>query len=254
MEGAPPPVIQPPAGRPPRCRSLRRRLALVGLVLVLAYLALAYFLLPELWIFYAHRHPTLDEVPRITRMGDDHPGDPLNVALVGTEIELNAALLSAGWYPADRLTLRSCWEIASATVRKRSYDRAPVSSEYLWKRKQDLAFEKPVGKDPRQRHHVRFWRDPVEAPDGRPVWVGAAIYDKKVEISRTTLEFTHQTAPDVDMERDYLFHDLQATGELAEVYFVDDFHRIREGRNGSGDRWFTDGRLEVGVLAPKTND
>jgi hypothetical protein len=221
----------------------------VALGLILAYLVLAYFVLPSFWRLYAGLHPSFDDVPRITLMGNKHPGDPLNVALVGTEDQLNAVMLAAGWYPADKLTLKSCWKIASATVRKRSYDQAPVSSEYLWDRKQDLAYEKPVGKSPRQRHHVRFWRGPDESPDGRPVWVGAAIYDNKVEVAwATTLQITHGTAADVDTERDYLFHDLEQTGDLTEHYFIDDFHTIRKGRNGSGDRWHTDGRLEVGII------
>jgi hypothetical protein len=242
------PVASSPSATLSRRRPVWKLLVLVGLTLVLGYLAIAYFLLPHWWIFYARRHPSFDDTPRITLMGDKHPGDPLNVALVGTQDELDLIMLKAGWYPADPLTLKSCWKIASATVRKRTYDKAPVSNEYLFGRKQDLAFEKPVGNNPRQRHHVRFWLAPQESPDGRPVWVGAAIYDDKVEISRTTLQFTHGTAPDVDTERDFLFHDLEQTHDLAEVFFINDFHEVKEGRNGSGDRWYTDGRLEVGII------
>ena len=36
-----------------------------------------------------------------------------------------------------------------------------------------------------------------------------------------------------------------------DVYFVDDFHTVRKGKNGGGDPWYTDGRLEVGVLRLK---
>jgi len=32
-----------------------------------------------------------------------------------------------------------------------------VSSEFLFGRKQDLAFEQAVGDNPRHRHHVRYW-------------------------------------------------------------------------------------------------
>jgi hypothetical protein len=91
--------------------------------------------------------------------------------------------------------------------------------------------------------------DKVDA-DGRPVWVGSAVYDERVGLSRTTREVTHFTSPDVDAERDYLFHDLERTGDLAERYAVDDFHKTREGRNGGGDPWHTDGKLYVGVIAP----
>jgi hypothetical protein len=41
-------------------------------------------------------------------------------------------------------------------VFKRPDDEAPVSTLYLFGRKEDLAFEKPVGGSPKERHHVRF--------------------------------------------------------------------------------------------------
>jgi hypothetical protein len=119
-------------------------------------------------------------------------------------------------------------------------------------RKQDLAFEQAVGDSPRHRNHVRFWRlDKVEA-DGRPVWVGSAVYDERVGLSRTTGEVTDFTAPDVDSERDYLFHDLAQTGDLARQYPLDGFHKTREGRNGGGDPWRADGNLYVGVIVPQS--
>src|SRR4029453_4939627 len=194
------------------------------------------------------RHPALEDIPGITYTADGIPGDPLNVTLVGTKAEAIRILLAAQGHPADPLTLRSCLEIAATTVIKRPYDDAPVSNLFLWGRKEDLAFEQPVGHDPRQRHHVRFWRSDKRDPDGRPVWVGAAIFDERVGLSHTTGQITHYTAPDIDAERNTLFADLQRTGELSEVYFVDGFHHIRQGRNGGGDPWFTDGRLEVGVI------
>jgi hypothetical protein len=32
------------------------------------------------------------------------------------------------------------------------------------------------------------------------------------------------------------------------VHYLDGFHKIREGRNGGGDPWHTDGRLLMGLL------
>jgi hypothetical protein len=78
----------------------------------------------------------------------DIPGDPLNVALLGTEAEVKKTILDAGWYPADSLTLKSCLEMVEAAVLKRQYDDAPVSNLFLFGRKQDLAFEQPVGDNP----------------------------------------------------------------------------------------------------------
>jgi hypothetical protein len=155
----------------------------------------------------------------------------------------------AKWYPADPLTLRSCLEIA-ASVLKRPYEEAPVSNLYLFDRKEGLAFEQPVGDDPRKRHHVRFWLSPKVAEDGRPIWVGSAVYDERVGLSRTTGQITHVTAADVDAERDYLFHDLERTGDLVEEFIINGFHKVLEGRNGGGDPWHTDGDLYVGVIKP----
>ncbi len=226
-----------------------RRAAFLVAALLVAYGVGAYVVLPALWERYARRHPSLDDIPGITTTGADIPGDPLNVGLVGTRAELVKIMLAAKWYPADPLTLRSSLEIAADTVLRRPYDDAPVSSLYLWGRKQDLAFEQPVGDDPRQRHHVRFWRSDRVDRDGRPVWVGAAIYDRGVGFSSTTGQITHHIAADIDAERDTLFRDLKWTGDLSEVYVVNGFHTIREGRNGGGDPWHTDGRLFVGVIS-----
>lgn len=244
---SPPPAAEAAALPPKRRHPWQRRLRLLGVVL-LVYLALAYFLIPVIWKSYARRHPALDDMPRMTRTGSDIPGDPLNIALVGTEEQVKKIMLAANWRPADPLTLRSCLGIASASVLRRSYESAPVSNLYLWGRKQDLAFEKPAGADPRQRHHVRFWRSETTDSAGRPLWAGAATFDQGVGFSHTTGQITHHIAPDVDEERERLLRDLAATGDLAEVLTIEGFHSIREGKNGGGDRWRTDGNLPVGYL------
>lgn len=232
-------------------RNRWRRVVAVFASVLLIYLVVAYLVMPFFWIRYADRHPALNDLPGITETKDKIPGDPINVALVGTKIEMMSIMVAAHWYPADPLTLHSCLEIAEATVLKRPYDTAPVSNLYLWGRKEDLAFEQPVGKDPRKRHHVRFWRSEKTDADGRPLWAGSAIYDDHVGINRDTGQVTHHTAADIDAERDYLFADLEKTGDLAAKYVVDDFHKTLRGKNGGGDPWFTDGRLFVGVIAQK---
>ncbi|HSF34264.1 MAG TPA: LssY C-terminal domain-containing protein [Candidatus Tectomicrobia bacterium] len=225
-----------------------KRTALVAGGLIVGWLVIAYAVLPMLWTRYTRHHPALADIPNITHTADGIPGDPLNVGLIGTESDLKKIMLAARLYPANPLTLRSRLEIASAAVFEHPYDDAPVSNLYLWGRKEDLAFEQPIGHDPRQRHHVRFWRADKLDLDGRPVWVGAATFDARVGLSHTTEQIMHHTAADIDAERAKLFSDLKQTGDLSEVLVVDDFHQVRRGRNGGGDPWFTDGRLEVGVI------
>ena len=239
--------LKPPT--PVQGWSRRKKIVMLLGGLLFLWAAAAYLVLPALWKRYAHRHPSLEDVPGVTYTADGIPADPINVALIGTKTEVMKIMLAAKWYPADKLTLRSCLEIAEASVFKRRDDDAPVSSEFLLGRKQDLAFEQAVGDNPRHRHHVRFWESDKRDADDRPVWLGAAIFDKRVGLSRTTGQITHETAPHVDAERDYLFDGLKQTGDLAEFIIVPGFHKVPEGRNGEGNPWYTDGNLYEGVIS-----
>jgi hypothetical protein len=193
------------------------------------------------------RWPPGLSVARITTTADGHPGDPVNVALIGSEAEVVRAMAAAGWTPADAITLGTSLRIVADSVLSRPDDDAPVSDLYLFGRKQDLAFERPIGDNPRKRHHVRFWRWDRQQ-DGRPVWFGSATLDERVGLSYTTGQVTHHIGPDVDAERALVASTLSAAGYVLEEEWVNGFHTQLEGRNGGGDRWQTDGRLEVLVL------
>jgi len=199
----------------------------------------------------APTHPALATAPRHTRTKHGTQGDPLNVAFMGSEQELHRVLALAGWYAADPITLQTSVRIAADVVLKKPYDHAPVSDLYLWGRRQDCAFEQPVGASPKQRHHVRFWQSAQPDRRGVPLWLGAATYDERVEISRTTGGVTHKISADVDRERNKVLGDAHRAGTLVDVLWVEGFHRDREGRNGGGDPWFTDGRLAVGVIGSR---
>ena len=233
-------ITPSPVARRHRDRFIERG----ALGLFVSYFALAYLLLPAGWRRYEHRHPALDNAPRITHTGNGIPGDPLNVGLVATETEIHLALLAAKWFPADPITLRSSIRIAGSTVFHRSYDDAPVSSLYLWGRKQDLAFEQPVGDDARRRHHVRFWRSDEVDEEGKPLWMGAATFDMRVGFSHTTGQITHHISPDLDAERDKLAADLRRAGAVRAEESIKNFGN-REGKNGGGDPYHSDGNLTV---------
>ena len=193
-------------------------------------------------------HPALARSPRHTTTAQGRQGDAINVAFIGTEEELHRMFAAAGWYAADPITLETSIRIAADVVVHKPYAHAPVSDLYVWDRKQDAAFEQPVGDSPKQRHHVRFWCSPELDRNGEPLWLGAATYDERVELSRTTGGITHKIGPEIDRERNKLVNDAARAGVLDGYYWVDPFHRIREGRNGGGDPYVTDGRLAVGVI------
>lgn len=228
-------------------RSSRHRLrAIAGLLFL--YLVLAYGLIPLGWRWHSSRHPVLDDAPRITHTKDGIPGDPLNLVLIGTENQLKKAMLAAHWHPADAITFESCLKISRATLLRRPYEDAPVSNLYVWGRKQDLAFQQPVGHDPRQRHHVRFWRWEEQDDQGRPLWIGAATFDRRVGLSHTTGQVTHHIAAAVDQERDHLIEDLTSAGQVVLLTWENHYQSKLKGRNGGGDIYFTDGNLPVLVL------
>jgi hypothetical protein len=194
-------------------------------------------------------HPAFARVPRRTMTKQGRAGDPVNVAFIGSEEELHHSLARAGWYAADPITLETSLRIAADVVLRKPYEHAPVSDLYLWQRKQDAAFEQPVGQSPKQRHHVRFWRSAEVDAQGEPLWLGAATFDERVEISRTTGGITHKIGADVDKERNKVLVDAHRSGVVTGVYWIDHFHRDRQGHNGGGDPYFTDGRLAVGVIS-----
>jgi hypothetical protein len=229
----------------------RRALIRAGKILlgmIVGWLLLAYVVLPAFWRHYEHQ-PGLETAPKTTRTAQGIPGDPLNVGLIGTEDQLVHALLTSGWDPADPVTIKSSLAIARSVLRDKPYADAPVSPLFVFGRKQDLAFEKPVGHNASHRHHVRFWKADDYGRDGKPFWIGAITYDQSVGLSHRTGQITHHIAPDIDAERDGLFNDLAQHGWLTETFQVTGVGATLLGRNGGGDRYYTDGELTICALA-----
>jgi hypothetical protein len=189
----------------------------------------------------------LDDAPRVTLTTTGLNGDPVNVAMVGTKDELIAAMLSAKWQPADPVTFKSSAKLVESVLLHRPDEKAPVSNLYLWKRKEDLAFEQEVGKDASRRHHVRFWESTKQV-NGRPLWLGAATFDTKIGVSHKTGLPTHHIDANIDSDRDKLLDDLKTAGRLLSTEGIEGFQPKHDGRNGGGDPFHTDGKLSLGVL------
>lgn len=234
---------------PHRSTPRTRRLVVMGFVAALAVWAVtAYIVMPRLWAIRMHRHPALADAPTITHTGSGIPGDALNVALIGSEEMIVRGMIAAGWHAADPITFKSSERIVVDTILHRPYEDAPVSNLYLWGRKEDLAYEQPIGDDPKMRHHVRFWKSDEVDDQGYPLWMGAATKDERVGLSDTTGQVTHHISPDIDAERDLVIDSLQKAGWVASVEWIDGFQNPPEGRNGGGDPWHTDGRLGIATL------
>jgi hypothetical protein len=232
------------AGEPSRRRRHFRRAAKIALVILIAYGLLAYLILPALWTHHEHQKG-LANLPMVTRTGQGIPGDPINVGLIGDARDVVCSMHAAGWFPADPITLKSSIEIVGSVLLDRPYKDAPVSNLYYLGRREDLAFEKPVGASADRRNHVRFWKVLDQGEEKRPVWLGSAALDRGVGVSHYTGAVTHHIGPDLDAERGVLAVDLEKAGMVDAKYQVTGIGPTIAGRNGGGDLYYTDGEIWV---------
>lgn len=187
-----------------------------------------------------------------TRTADGLLGDPINLALRGNEAQLHKAMQAAGWTLADDITPRSTWKIIVTTLRRKSYASAPISSLFLFGRRQDFAYQQEVDGSPEKRHHARFWRCPDGwlLPGGHQVdWLAAGTYDKSVGLSLFTFQITHKIDENIDIERDYIVKTVSEANKKALVTLLKDFSTGYHSRNGGGDMIETDGDLPILELA-----
>ncbi len=235
-------------------------LALAATYAVAAYLILPYAVRMGLKILQ-RRH-----VPRFTITGDGLPGDPVNLALIGTYAQLRSAFAAAGWVQADRLTLTSAWHMARAFVLDTSYPAAPFSTLFLFGRGQDIGFQLAIGGSPRKRHHVRFWGKSLAAAEAgsdtadfwlntdRPpleatvMWVGAGTKDTGFSFTRLTFQITHATDSDTNAERGYIIDELKKSGTIADATLYQTGDRLITDHV---NHYVTDGEIAVAELVDR---
>ncbi len=244
-----------------------RRLPMI-LAVALTYGFAAYVLLPRA-IRLGLRILNRGHVPSYTTTGDGFPGDPVNLALIGTRHQLRAAFARAGWFEADPLSLRSSWHMATAFVFNRPYPKAPFSTLFLFGRGQDLGFQRPIDASPRKRHHIRFWavpsghvdteldtaafwRDaPIPAEHETALWVGAGTKDTGFSLTWLSFQITHATDADTNAERDFIVSELARIGAIANVRSHLPGERLTIGKV---NRYVTDGEVKVADLETVGSD
>jgi hypothetical protein len=194
----------------------------------------AYLILPRV-VLISLRILQHKKVPRYTITADGLPGDPVNLVLIGTRRQLDAAFATAGWTVADPLGLKSSWRMVRAFVLNKPYPTAPFSTLYLFGRGQDVGFQKCIDNSPRRRHHIRFWglslqhaettlgtaqfwragRRPPD--DARVAWVGAGTKDTGFSLTKLTFQITHATDSDTNAEREFIVAELRDNKVIGEV-------------------------------------
>jgi hypothetical protein len=214
----------------------------LGVAIFVTYVLGAYVLIPALIRIIRIIRPA-SHLPLYCVTPDGFASDPLNIGIIGTQIQLIAAMERAGWYRSDPYTLRHASRQIFSTLFSWSYPTAPVSSLYLFGRRQDIAFEIPIeGAGSGTRHHVRFWATTYDkrkhltvgsihwhhrrahVRGDKLLWVGAASLDVGIAPIRHNLQITHMIDPDTNRERNLI------VSQLREVTLVEKTEKVRLGR------------------------
>ena len=181
-------------------------------------------------------------------------GDPLNLVVIGEPIEIFYAVIRAGWDETEVVTAASGFKTAMSFLSGSKYRYSPVSSLYLFDRKQDIALQR-IRQNIHERNHFRLWRAPMTF-NGEPVWIGQISRDIGVRFTTKTI-VTHKIDADVDDAREFLLENLAYSQILQKFAYVGGVGEapIESPRpNLTGDPYFTDGLRLVMWIASKPTD
>ena len=237
--------------------------------IIITYLLGAYLLIPALIRLFRIIVPA-KHLPLYCVTPDGFASDPINIGLIGTRQQLIDAMTTAGWYEADKHSLKNMLREALSVVYGWWYPTAPMSHLYLFGRMQDVGFQIPIKDAPAgSRHHVRFWATTFEengeldvhsidwrhreahVQRDRLLWVGAASLDAGVAFIRHNAQITHMIHPDTDQERELIVKQLQDGGLAAtktSIKLGDPYKLTNRVWRGYLQ---TDGRMTVMELTPK---
>ena len=189
----------------------------------------------------------LVQAPRRVKNKQGGEGGPVNLVLIGSKEEISGAFERADWTAAQDSNANSLWKTFEAVIKGKGYDAAPMSILYVYGRPEDMAFEKMLNTFT-MRHHLRIWKAPMTAPDGRPIWLVVADHDNGFDIRPGVI--SHSVDPRVDLERAKVGADLGMTGFVVAEELVSPPNPARSGVTATGGKWESDGKLLVVDLKP----
>lgn len=187
-----------------------------------------------------------------TDKAGENSADPLNVVIVGESADLLNTLTRSGWSFTHRISMKTVGRMIGSAVNHEAYPIAPVSSLYVFGRKQDFALQR-ARDNISQRNHMRFWMAPFTY-QGKQVWAGQISRDIGIKLSAKSPSLTtHVIDPEMDLAREYLLHSLLAGGFVKQFGFVRGSMaapRTQPANNLTGDPYFSDGMRLVIILSP----
>ena len=187
----------------------------------------------------------LAQIPRRIADKDGNPGDMVNFLLIGSEDQVKAAFMAAGWAQVDRDTKDAVVQALVASLSKQAYLTMPMSQLYLFGRPQDYGF---AHAEPltvvTTRHHLRIWKSTLTV-GGQPLWVGAATHDMGLERDQRNGKLTHHIDPNVDDERDFVSRSLTESGYVTQHTTVMPPDPIKDEKTATGGSFHSNGEVLV---------
>jgi LssY C-terminus len=187
----------------------------------------------------------LDGLPRRVNDQFNNLGDIVNFVIIGAQKDVQSALETATWHVADTNNTMAVVNAAVQTYGSKDYLAMPMSTLFLFGRKQDFGYEmaEPIAMVA-SRHHFRIWKAPFTWKD-HEVWVGAGTHDIGFAKDRRNNNVTHKIDPAVDGERDNIASSLQKANIAKSMTYYLPANPVQEAKNATGDSYHSDGRLLV---------
>jgi hypothetical protein len=187
----------------------------------------------------------LESAPRRVNDQLKNLGDMVNFVIVGSQQQMQTALTAANWHVADTSNTGAVIAAIEATMEKKDYLAMPMSTLYLYDRKQDFGYEQAEAiAMVASRHHFRVWKAPFTY-QGQTVWLGAGTHDIGFEKDQRNGNVTHKIDPAVDGERDNIGGTLQQTGRVKSLTYYLPTNPVQATKNATGGEYHSDGRLLV---------
>lgn len=182
---------------------------------------------------YLNNHPNLKYTETITW----RKTEPINFIFLAKSDKDLIILFKKAWFiPADRITFESIVKIWTSLYDKKPYYTAPMLPLYWNNKIQNFNFQKVINpKNIRLRHHIRIWKTNLKQWDYH-IYVWCWIYDNGIK-----WHITHKIAPDIDVERNYIFNTLKKSWFIGSYKLVQ-LVKSYLGYNFSYDVFFTDGK------------
>jgi len=187
----------------------------------------------------------LNGLPRRVNDKFSNLGDMVNFVIIGSQKDMQAALDAASWHVADVNSKKAVLSAIEETYENKDYLQMPMSTLYLFGRKQDFGYEmaEPIAMVA-SRHHFRIWKAPFTW-QGQEVWVGAGTHDIGFAKDKRNGEVTHKIDPAVDGERDNIGGSLQKANKAKTLTYYLPPSPVQDAKNATGDGYHSDGRLLV---------